>query len=152
MLQRGLGVATVSVVLVASGALSWSAGHWWLAGGHAPLRVGWLTGLLLLAMGGIVLVTGSRMWRMRRGRTHVEPLVAARILGLAQASAVTGAIIAGLYLGQALALLRAVDRLADHRPGIRYAPWKRVRTHRRPRRSPARSGLRPPSWTRRPRR
>ena len=41
---------------------------------------------------------------MRRGRTHVEPLVAARILGLAQASAVTGAIIAGLYLGQALAL------------------------------------------------
>lgn len=104
MLQRGLGVTTVAVVLVASGALSWSAGHWWLAGGHAPLRVGWLTGLLLLAMGGIVLVTGSRMWRMRRGRTHVEPLVAARILGLAQASAVTGAIIAGLYLGQALAL------------------------------------------------
>lgn len=104
MLERGLRLPTVLVVLLACGALSWSFGRWWITGGHAPLRVGWLAGALLVAMGAIVLVTGRRMWRMRHGRTHVEPLVAARILGLAQASALTGAVIAGLDLGQAVAL------------------------------------------------
>src|SRR5699024_10707266 len=67
-------------------------------------RVGWLAGALLIGMAVIVVVTGSRMWRMRQGRTHVEPVVAARVLGLAQASALTGAIVGALYLGQALAL------------------------------------------------
>jgi hypothetical protein len=69
------------------------------------MRVGWIAGALLVGMAVIVVVAGSRMWRMRRGRTHVEPLVAARLLGLAQASALTGAITGGFYLGQALALL-----------------------------------------------
>lgn len=105
MLTHGLKSTTATVVLIAAGALSWSFGRWWLAGGHSPLRVGWFAGVLLLGMGVIVLAAGARMWRMRRGRVHVEPLVAARILGLAQASALTGAVVAGLYLGQALALV-----------------------------------------------
>lgn len=104
MLTRGLKIPTVAVVLVAVAALSWSFGRWWLAGGNSPMRVGWLAGVLLLGMGVIVVVTGHRMRRMRHGRTHVEPVVAARILGLAQASALTGAVVAGLHLGQALAL------------------------------------------------
>lgn len=104
MLTRGLRVSTVVVVLAAAAALSWSFGRWWLAGGHPPLRVGWFAGVILLGMGVVVVVTGARMWRMRHGRTHVEPVVAARILGLAQASALTGAVVAGLHLGQAIAL------------------------------------------------
>lgn len=104
MLTHGVKITTAAIVLVAAGALSWSFGRWWLAGGHSPLRIGWLAGALLIGMGVVVLVAGARMWRMRRGRTHVEPLVAARILGLAQASALTGAVVAGLYVGQALAL------------------------------------------------
>lgn len=104
MLDRGLRVPTVVVVLGAAAALSWSIGRWWLAGGNAPLRVGWFAGILLLAMGGIVVAAGWRMWRMRHGRAHVEPVVAARVLGLAQASALTGAAVAGLHLGQAIAL------------------------------------------------
>lgn len=105
MLRHGLRIPTVVAVVVGSGVLSWSFGRWWLAGGNAPLRVGWLAGVLLLGMAVVVVVAGARMWRMRLGRTHVEPVVAARILGLAQASALTGAVMAGLDLGQALALL-----------------------------------------------
>lgn len=104
MLDRGLRFSTVAIVLVAAGVLSWAGGRWWLAGGHAPMRVGWLAGVLLLGMGLVVVAAGRRMWRMRRGQGHVEPLVAARVLGLAQASALTGAVIAGLDLGQAFAL------------------------------------------------
>ncbi|KRE37408.1 hypothetical protein ASG73_06925 [Janibacter sp. Soil728] len=104
MLDRGLRLSTVATVVAAAGVLSWAGGRWWIAGGHAPMRVGWLAGVLLLGMGLVVVAAGRRMWRMRRGQGHVEPLVAARVLGLAQASALTGAVIAGLDLGQALAL------------------------------------------------
>ncbi|MEN3121254.1 DUF3180 domain-containing protein [Janibacter terrae] len=105
MLSRGLRLPTVLAVVVGTGVLSWSVGRWWLAGGNAPLRVGWLAGVLLLGMAVVVVAAGARMWRMRHGRTHVAPVVAARILGLAQASSLTGAVMAGLDLGQALVLL-----------------------------------------------
>lgn len=104
MLDRGLKLSTLAAVIVVAGALSWAFARWWISGGHAPMRVGWLAGVLLVGMGAVVVVTGRRMWRMRHGQAHVEPLVAARILGLAQASALTGAVIAGLHAGQALAL------------------------------------------------
>lgn len=105
MLREGLRISTVLVVTVAVAVLSWGVGRWWLAEGHPALQIGWIAGALLLGMAVVVVVAGSRMWRMRRGRTHVEPVVAARLLGLAQASALTGAITCGFYLGQAAALL-----------------------------------------------
>ncbi|WP_338748592.1 DUF3180 domain-containing protein [Janibacter alittae] len=105
MLRTGLKISTTAFVTVAVMVLSWGFGRWWLTGGHSGLRVGWVAGVLLVGMAVVVVVAGSRMWRMRRGRTHVEPVVAARLLGLAQASALTGAITGGFYLGQALALL-----------------------------------------------
>ncbi|QBF45071.1 DUF3180 domain-containing protein [Janibacter limosus] len=121
MLERGLRSSTVAIVLVAVGVLSWAGGRWWVAGGHAPMRVGWLAGVLLLGMGLVVVATGRRMWRMRRGQGHVEPLVAARILGLAQASALTGAVIAGLDLGQALALLPDVGFAGRGELAVKWA-------------------------------
>ena len=81
MLTNGLKVSTAGLVALFSTILSWGVGRWWLSSGHAALQIGWLTGVLLIAMAAVVVITGSRMWRMRRGRTHVEPLVAARILG-----------------------------------------------------------------------
>ncbi len=105
MLREGLRTSVVLLIAAAVTVLSWGFGRWWLTGGHSAMRVGWIAGALLVGMAVIVVVAGSRMWRMRRGRTHVEPLVAARLLGLAQASALTGAITGGFYLGQALALL-----------------------------------------------
>ena len=104
MLDRGLRLPTVLGVLAVAGVLSWGFGRWWISGGHSPLRVGWFTGVLLLGMAAVVVVTGRRMWRMRHGRAHVGPIVAERILRLAQARAITGAVVAGLYLGPALAL------------------------------------------------
>lgn len=109
MLRRGISISMVALVAAAAAVLSWAVGSWWIDGGRAPLRVGWLAGVLLLAMGAVVLAAGSRMWRQRRGRTHVPPLVAARLLGLAQASALTGAVMTGLDLGQVLALLPDLD-------------------------------------------
>lgn len=105
MLRTGLKISTTVLVAFAVMVLSWGFGRWWITGGHAGLRIGWVAGVLLVGMAVVVVVAGSRMWRMRRGRTHVEPVVAARLLGLAQASALTGAITGGFYLGQALALL-----------------------------------------------
>lgn len=105
MLRSGLKASTTGFVALVVTVLSWIVGRWWLSGGHAAPQIGWLTGGLLIAMAAVVVITGSRMWRMRRGRTHVEPVVAARILGLAQASALTGAVMGGVYLGQVLVLV-----------------------------------------------
>lgn len=109
MLTHGLRLSTTLLVTLAVTVLSWGVGRWWVSGGHAALQVGWLAGVLLIGMALVVVVTGSRMWRMRRGRTHVEPVVAARLLVLAQASALTGAVMGGFYLGQTLVLLPDLD-------------------------------------------
>lgn len=105
MLRSGLKRSTTGLVALFATIISWGVGRWWMSGGHSAPQIGWLTGGLLVAMAVVVVLTGSRMWRMRRGRTHVEPVVAARILGLAQASALTGAVMGGVYLGQTLVLL-----------------------------------------------
>ena len=109
MLKHGLKLSVVALVALAVTVLSWGVGRWWLSGGRPAPQVGWVAGLLLLAMALVVAFAGSRMWRMRRGRTHVPPLVAARLLSLAQASALTGAVVGGAYLGQVLLLLPELD-------------------------------------------
>lgn len=105
MLRDGLRVSVVAAVAVGAALLSWLIGRIWLDGGNQPWRTSWLAVLLLVAMAATVLAMGRRMWRHRRRGDRVEPLVAARILGLAQASALTGALVGGGYLGQAVALL-----------------------------------------------
>lgn len=102
MLRQGLRPWTVVLTALVAMLASWAVGRWWLDGGNQPVRVTWLAGALLVGMAVAVLVMGRRMWRHRYRGAHVEPLVAARVLGLAQASALTGALTAGGYLGQAL--------------------------------------------------
>ena len=98
-------VSTILITAIIAALVSWILGRWWLGAGNGPVQVGWFVGLLLIGMAVVVLGAGLRMWRMRSGRTHVPPLVAARLLGLAQASALTGAITGGIYVGLALVLL-----------------------------------------------
>ena len=50
MLDRGLRIHTVLAALALAGVLSWGFGRWWVGGGHAPLRIGWLTAVLLVGM------------------------------------------------------------------------------------------------------
>lgn len=120
MLTHGVKVSAVALVTLAVTVLSWGVGRWWLASGHSAPRIGWLAGLLLFGMALVVAAAGSRMWRMRRGRTHVPPLVAARLLGLGQASALTGAVTGGLYLGQALVLLPDHDFAGRGQMALRF--------------------------------
>ncbi|GAB3110495.1 hypothetical protein GCM10027055_09910 [Janibacter alkaliphilus] len=109
MLRSGLRAGSLLLLAVIATGLSWVVGRWWLDAGNQPLRVTWLAAGLLLAMAVVVLVMGWRMRRHQRGQARVEPLLAARILALAQASALTGAVVGGGYLGQALVLLPDLD-------------------------------------------
>lgn len=109
MLTHGLKVSTTLLVAAVPAVLSWGFGRWWLTSGHSAMSIGWIAGALLVGMAVVVVVAGLRMWRMRRGGALVAPLVAARLLVLAQASALTGALTGGFYLGQALALLPDYD-------------------------------------------
>lgn len=109
MSRDGLSWRTVLAVGAVATALSWVLGRWWLGAGNQPFRVTWLAGGLLLAMAVVVLVSGWRMRGHQRRERLVEPLLAARILSLAQASALTGALVGGGYLGQALVLLPDLD-------------------------------------------
>ncbi len=105
MLREGLAWRSTALVGVVVTAVAWLGARWWLAQGHRPLEAPWLAAALLVVMAVTVLVLGRPMRRYRRGGSPVEPLRGARVLGLAQASALTGAVVAGLYLGQVLPLV-----------------------------------------------
>ncbi|MFC3996065.1 DUF3180 domain-containing protein [Nocardiopsis sediminis] len=82
-----------------------------LAYGSVPLLVPWtaIPTLALLAVGeGITAWHTRRRIRRATGTTPIEPLSAARLVALAKASALFGALAVGVFGGAALALL---DRL-----------------------------------------
>ena len=85
--------------------MSWLLSRWWLAGGRRVLETPWLAAALLAVMAVALLVVAWPMRRYRREGRRVERLRAARTLSLAQAAALTGAVVAGLYAGHALAVL-----------------------------------------------
>ncbi|HTK64770.1 MAG TPA: DUF3180 domain-containing protein [Pseudonocardia sp.] len=69
--------------------------------------------LLVLAIAEVIMARGLRAWVQRRpGARPVKPLTAARALALAQASALAGAIMAGMWLGLLGYLLPRRDELA----------------------------------------
>ena len=96
--------ATVGTGLVV-GVVSWLLSRWWLAGGRRVLETPWLAAALLAVMAVALLVVAWPMRRYRREGRRVDPLRAARTLSLAQAAALTGAIVVGLYAGHALAVV-----------------------------------------------
>ena len=69
--------------------------------------------LLVLAIAEVIMAQGMRAWVERRpGARPVKPLTAARALALAQASALAGAMMAGLWAGLLGYLLPRRDELA----------------------------------------
>jgi hypothetical protein len=86
--------------------------------GHAVPVTGWLSGLVLIALGAVLLVLGLPLYRYMKEseerrehptsvpRKHTIDLPTAfRTILLARACALTGAVAAGLFLGQFLFLL-----------------------------------------------
>lgn len=105
MLREGLRPRVTLLLGLATAVVSWLASRWWLAGGRRVLEAPWLAAALLTVMAVALLVVAWPMRRYRREGRRVDPLRAARTLSLAQAAALTGAVVAGLYGGHALALL-----------------------------------------------
>ena len=108
-LALGLAVASWLVVRAAYGEIP--ALRWWL-----PVPVG----LLALAEAGAARTLGVRLraQRDRRplpGNGPVEPLLVARLVVLAQASAYVGAVLAGCWAGVLLHTVPALDRLTAAR-------------------------------------
>lgn len=107
MLSAGLRVRLLLTVLVATTLLSGIVWHLFTRTGRMLQGPGLLTSVVLLVLTGLVLWAGWQVRAYQRGqaRRAFSPLRAARILGLAQAGALTGAAVAGWYLGHLAILL-----------------------------------------------
>ncbi len=107
---------------VAVTAITWLAVRQWY--GDLP-DLNWFVplSLLLLAIAETLAATQLRdRIRRRPGALPVQPLVAARMFALAKASAVVGAVVAGIWAGLLLYTVPRLDRLtaarSDTRTGI----------------------------------
>lgn len=105
MLRHGLRVSTAALVVLVTALLSGVVASLATRSPADLPRVPWLAIGLLVLMAVVVLVVGWPIRRHTHGEKRVDSLKAARILGLAQASALTGAVIAGVYLGPLLLVL-----------------------------------------------
>lgn len=87
-------------------AVTWIALDALLDRGTAPPQVPWLVAAVEVVIAGVVLSMGWAVRQFLRGRRpDLDPIRAARTAVLAKASCYTGALLAGWYGGQALALV-----------------------------------------------
>ncbi|MFB8087986.1 DUF3180 domain-containing protein [Streptomyces sp. col6] len=113
MKQLRLGV--LAGLFAAAGVLSWGAARLWDSLGTLP-SVPLFAPIVLAAIAVVLLATALsirarlRAQRERRpGAKGVEPLMAARALVFAQASALVVALVSGMYGGTAVFLLGSLD-------------------------------------------
>ncbi|RSS83515.1 DUF3180 domain-containing protein [Streptomyces sp. WAC06614] len=111
MKQLRLGVLVG--IFVIAGVLSWAGAQLWNAYGTLP-GVPLAAPIVLAAIAAVLLATAlslrSRLKAQRErrpGAKGVEPLMAARAVVFAQASALVAALVAGMYAGTGLFLLLA---------------------------------------------
>ena len=114
MLTEGLRHRHLVTVLVGTVLVSAVVWHLFTRTGrmlHAP---SWLTVVVLLVLAALVVGAGWQVRAYQRGdlKRPYNPLRAARTLGLAQAGALTGAVIAGWYAGHLAILLPDRDLTA----------------------------------------
>jgi len=113
MVSGGRGVPIRLVVLLALGvvALSYPGLRVWTGRGHELPPTSWVSVVVLVFMAAGVLVAGLPVRRFLRGQAKksFNPLRAMRILVLAQAAALTGALVTGWYLAQVLVLSPDLD-------------------------------------------
>ncbi|MDO5661877.1 MAG: DUF3180 domain-containing protein [Brachybacterium sp.] len=116
--MRPLGVPSLLLLMMLAAVLGSAGSQVFAARGSAVPLAGWLSGLVLLALAGVLLAVGLPLRRymaeseQRRlepttapRRHHIDMLTAYRTVLFARASALTGFLIAGLFGGQALFLV-----------------------------------------------
>ena len=86
-------------------AAGWAAMRLMLAGGKAIPVLDYTSLYSLAAVCAVVLYLGIRVKRSTLGKSHFEPVAAARTLVLAQAAAYAGAVITGWHVPPAASLL-----------------------------------------------
>jgi hypothetical protein len=113
MVRDGRGITLPLVLLVAglTTALAWIGLSLWVGSGHALPGASWGGAVLIVFMAVGVYCAGLPVRRFLRGEATrpLSPLRAMRTLILAQAAALTGALVAGWYAAQALVLLPDAD-------------------------------------------
>jgi len=105
---RGRDVLTVGI---AAAALAYALLMLWLRGSSSLPLVTWAVAPVLLAAALALVLTGRAVRATVRGtaKRPVEPLAAYRVLRMAQACALAGAAVAGVYLAFVVAALPDVD-------------------------------------------
>ena len=108
---RGVSVRLVLVVALLATAVAWIGLRLWFDAGHALPGASWGGAVLIVFMAVGVYFAGLPIRRFLRGEATrpLSPLRAMRTLVLAQAAALTGALVAGWYAAQALVLLPDAD-------------------------------------------
>jgi hypothetical protein len=121
--RRGVTIRLVLLVGLASAAVGYLALRIWTAQGGAVPPAPWGALIVLVFMACGVFFAGLPVRRFLRGRAKrtLNPLRAMRTVVLAQASALTGAFVAGWYLAQMLVLLPDLDVAS-----VRSQVWRLV--------------------------
>lgn len=109
--EHGLRARDVGTVGVGAAALAYVVLSWWFRRGATLPPVTWLVAPVLLVAACALVIAGRSVRATIRGtaKRPVEPLAAYRILRLAQACALTGALVTGAYLAYAGVALPDVD-------------------------------------------
>ncbi|KAB7746494.1 DUF3180 family protein [Nostocoides sp. F2B08] len=107
MLSHGLRPRHVVTVLTGTTLVSAVVWHLFTRTGRLLPSPAWLTAVVVLVLAGLVLWGGWQVRQYQRGRARrsLSGLRAARILSLSQAGALTGAAVAGWFLGHLAILL-----------------------------------------------
>lgn len=107
MLRDGLRPRHLVTVLTAVTLVSAVVWHLFTRTGRLLPSPAWLTAVVVIVLAGLVLWGGWQVRAYQRGRARrpLSGLRAARILGLAQAGSLTGAAVAGWFLGHLVILL-----------------------------------------------
>lgn len=109
--HSGIRVTTLVLAGLAMTVVAWLVLRWLSSGGSPVPEPGWIGAVAMVVLGVGLVLAGWRVRRVRDGRPDpaVTPLRAARTLVLAQAGALTGAVLVGWYAANALVLLPDSD-------------------------------------------
>jgi Na+/proline symporter len=125
VVRDGRGVSTRFVLLVGLvvAAVAYPGLRIWTGRGHDLPPTSWASVIVLVFMAFGVFVAGLPIRRFLRGQAKkpLNPLRAMRTLVLAQAAALTGALVAGWYLAQVLVLWPDLDISSVRTEAVRLA-------------------------------
>ncbi|MEO3937884.1 DUF3180 domain-containing protein [Dermatophilaceae bacterium Soc4.6] len=108
---HGVRLRLLLAVAIVVGVVSWVGLALWAMGGRALPPVSWAALPILLAVAIGLVLAGRPVQRLVAGTAtrRVHPLYAARVIALAQAAALTGAVGLGWYAAQVVRLLPDSD-------------------------------------------